>query len=337
MRKLKVAVVGTGLFGSIHVQAYAEHHRSELVIICDLNGKRARKLAKQYHCPCSTDYRDIAHMEEVEAVSIATPDFAHTAIALAMIRAGKHLLIEKPLATSTREALRIVEQAKKRDVRLMIDFHNRFSAPFVEAKRALDAGEIGAPVMGYARLSNRASVPLKMLSWASQSGPEWFLMPHIVDLMCWLVGAEATEVYATASKGILKSRGVDAYDAIQAQVKFANGAFVTFESAWILPDSSPSVIDFKVSLVGSIGAFNVQVDHQLIELWGRTVSHPFVTGRQDVHGETAGFMQLPMRHFVNALLDDKPFIVTGEDGLRATQIIESALKSVKSRRPVKIG
>jgi len=336
MRKLKVAVVGTGLFGSIHVDAYAQYHRSELVIICDLDEKRVKKLARKYQCAWTTDFRDVARMKEVEAVSIATPDFAHTPIALAMIRAGKHLLIEKPITTSTREARSIVERAKTKNVRIMVDFHNRFSAPFIEAKRALDAGEVGSPIMGYARLSNRISVPLKMLSWAGKSGPEWFLMPHIVDLMRWLVGAEATEVYATGTKGILKSRGVDAYDAIQAQVRFQGGAFVTFETAWVLPPSSPSVIDFKVNLVGSKGAFNVQADHQLIELWTKTVSHPFVTGKQDVHGETAGFMQLPMRHFVSALLDDTPFVVTGEDGVRTTQIIESALKSIRTGSPVRI-
>ncbi len=336
MSTLKVAVVGTGLFGETHVKAYSEYHRSDLVTICDLNEKRSRRLARKYNCAWTTNYEDVARMKEVEAVSVATPDFAHTKIALRLIRAGKHLLIEKPMTTTTREGQRILEAAQKRGVRIMVDFHNRFSPPYVQAKNTIDAGEIGVPVMGYARLSNPLSVPRKMLSWSGKSGPQWFLFPHIVDLMRWLVGAEATEVYASGSKGVLKAKGIDAYDAIQAQVKFAGGAFVTFETAWILPDSAPSLVDFKVNLVGTKGALNVIGDRQLIEVQGKKLTHPFVIGLQDAHGQTAGFTVLPMRHFVDALLDNTPLLITGEDGLATTQIIEAALKSIQSGGAVKL-
>ena len=332
---LRTAVVGCGIFGSYHVRAYAEYPRSELVLVCDLDEKRARTMGRQFGCDYTTKSSDIARRDDIHAVSIATPDFAHTKVALEMIRAGKDLLIEKPLATTTREAERIVKAAKKARVRVMVDFHNRFSPPFVKAKEDIDAGTLGAVVSGFARLSNKASVPLKWLSWAGRSGPQWFLFPHVVDLVRWLTGQEAREVFAIGTKGVLKAKGVDAYDTVQALVRFEQ-ASIEFDTSWILPDSWPSNIDFVVELMGTNGTLNVDAERQLLEVAGRRLEHPFITGSMDVHGQTAGFFHLPIRHFVDCLLDDTPFLCTGEDGLATTRIIEAIERSIKTRKLVKV-
>jgi len=363
---LKTAVVGCGIFGSYHVRAYAEYPRSELVLVCDLDEKRARALARRFGCDYTTKTSHVARRDDVQAVSIATPDFAHMKVALEMIRAGKDLLIEKPLATTTREAERIVTAARKGSVRVMVDFHNRFSSPFVKAKAEIDAGTLGTVVSGFARLSNKAAVPLKWLSWAGRSGPQWFLFPHVVDLVRWLTGQEAREVFALGTKGVLKAKGVDAYDTVQALVRFepsvaqplSTGSAgrprpplastprrksrnrpclsVQFDTSWILPDSWPSNIDFKVELIGTKGTLNIDAERQLLEVAGRRLEHPFITGSMDVHGQTAGFFQLPIRHFVDCLLDDTPFLCTGEDGLATTRIIEAIERSIKTGKPVKV-
>jgi len=332
---MRTAVVGCGIFGSYHVQAYFEHPRSELVLVCDLDEKKARSAARQLGVEYTTDSRDIARRQDIQAVSIATPDFAHTKVALEMIRAGKHLLIEKPLATTTREAEHIVSAARKAGVRVMVDFQNRFSAPFVKAKEEIDSGTLGSVVSGFARLSNKAAVPLKWLSWAGRSGPQWFLFPHVVDLVRWLSGQEAKEVFAIGTKGVLKAKGVDAYDTVQALVRFEQGS-VQFDTSWILPDSWPSNIDFKVEVVGTKGTLNVQAEHQLLEVAGKTLQHPFTPGYVDAHGQTSGFFHLPIRHFVDCLLDDVPFLCSAEDGLAATRIIVAMERSIKTGKPVKL-
>lgn len=328
-------MVGCGIFGTYHVRTYAEHPRSELVLVCDLQESRARKLARQFGCGHTTKTAEVARRDDIQAVSIATPDFAHTRVALEMIRAGKHLLIEKPLATTTREAERIVAAAGKAGVRVMVDFHNRFSPPFVKAKEAVDAGALGTVVSGFARLSNRAAVPLKWLSWAGRSGPQWFLLPHVVDLVRWLTGQEAREVFAIGTKGVLKSKGVDAYDTVQALLRLEGGS-VQLDTSWILPDGWPSNIDFRVELMGTKGTLEVDAEHQLLEVAGRRLEHPFTTGYVDAHGETAGFFHLPIRHFVNCLLDDKPFLSPGEDGLAVTRTIAAIERSIKTGKSVRL-
>lgn len=337
MKTLKTALVGCGLFGEIHLKAYTEYARAELVAVFDLNKKRAAECAKQYGCRAAKSLDEIARDKSIQAVSIATPDFAHTEIALTLLAAGKHLLIEKPLTTSTAEARQIIAAAKKAKRIVMVDFHNRWNPPFLRLKERMDAGEFGRPVMGYVRMANRLDVPFGMLSWAGKSGPHWFLFPHAVDLIRWLIGGQkALRAHAVAQKKILKRRGCDAYDAIQATVTFED-CFVTFETAWILPKHWPSVIDFRFNLVGSKSTAQVNCTDQGLHVGdAKAFETPFVTGLVDAHGRTGGWMIMPMAHFVDCVLDGKRPIVTAEDGLAATQIIEAIVRSIEEKRIVEI-
>jgi len=124
-----------------------------------------------------------------------------------LLKAGKHVLCEKPLATKTRDAKAMVKAARKRGLYLMVDFQNRWSPLFLEAKKQIEDGELGELVTGYARLSNTLFVPTKMLAWAGKSGPEWFLLPHIFDLVRWMTGRKKIiEVFARGHKKILKAK-----------------------------------------------------------------------------------------------------------------------------------
>ena len=336
MKKIKVAVIGTGTMGKIHAQIYAESEKAELIYVCDLIEERAKELAKKCSCSYTTKIKKIASDLEIKAVSITTPDFAHREIALEMIEAGKDILVEKPLATSVRDAQDIVNAARKKGVKLMVDFQNRWNPLFIQAKQTIDQGEIGKPVMGYARLSNPLSVPLKMLPWASKSGPEWFLFPHTIDLMRWLINKEPEEVYATGKKGILKEKGIDVYDAIQAMVKFEDGSFVSFETSWILPDSWPTLLDFKLMLLGSKGRIGIEGDRQGIDIATDKLNWPFVLGLQHAYGRSFGFFKEPIIHFVDSLYEDKAPMCSGEDGLVVTRVIEAIVKSIQEKKVIEI-
>ena len=336
MKGLRTAVIGVGTFGENHARAYAEYGRSELVWVCDLNEERGRKVASRYGARYTPDYEEVARDPSVQAVSIATPDFAHTEPVLRMIEAGKHVLVEKPLATSLEEARKMVEAAKDAGVVLMVDFHNRWNPPFLRAKREVLEGKIGEPLVGFARLSDTIYVPTEMLSWAGRSGPQWFLMSHTADLMCWLVGRQPRKVYAVGEKKVLKDMGIDTYDFVQAVLRFEGGTSVTLESCWVLPNSIPRLIDFQVYLAGTKGRISVEVGFQGIEVAAEELSHPFVLGQEDAYGRTVGFVQEPIYHFVDCVLDDRPPQCPGEDGLRTTALIEAALRSIEEGRPVDI-
>ncbi len=335
MEKLGVAVVGAGILGSVHAKTYAECDKSELLYVADTDAKRARVVAGKYGGRATTDAAKIAADEAVRAVSIATPDFAHRDLVVMMLKAGKHVLCEKPLATKASQARAMVKLARSRGLYLMVDFQNRWSPLFLQAKKEIESGSFGDFVMGYARLSNTLFVPTKMLSWAGRSGPECFLMPHNIDLVRWLTGRKpVVQVYAVGRKKLLKAKGIDAYDAVQAVVTFEDGSFCTFESAWIMPESWPSGIDFKVSLQGTKGKIEIVGDNQGVTVSDATHRTPFVLAEQNAFGKTTGFFHLPILHFVDSLVARCEPECPGEDGLVATEVVEAVWKSIRSGRPV---
>ncbi len=334
MTVIGTAVIGAGILGQVYARAWAGYHRSRLLWVCDTDRTRARSLADRHQCRWTSDAAEIAADSEVDGVGVATPDFAHGEAVLMMLDAGKHVMVEKPLATDTAEAALMVGSAREKGLKLMVDFQNRWNPLFIEAKKSIDSGEFGDFVTGYARLSNTYFVPEEMLSWAGRSGPETFLIPHTFDLVRWLTGSEAREVFARAHRGILESRGIDAFDAVQATVAFEQGGFCTFDSCWIMPRSLPSGIDFKVSLQGSKGKIEVVGDHQGVTVSGDRHRTPAVLPSEFAFGKEMGFFHEPMLHFADCVAEDVEPAVTGEDGLAAVEVIAAIHESISAGRPV---
>ena len=337
MDKIGFGVIGAGLLGDLHAQVYHRLPGAELVAVADINGERARTVAGKYDAQPYTDYVELLKHPDIQAVSIVTPDFAHRDPAVAAAQAGKHILCEKPLATTVAEAEEIVAAAKQANVKLMVAFANRISPPFAAAKEKILAGQLGQPAYGYIRLSNTLFVPHEMLSWAGKSSALWFLGSHTVDMMRFLLDDEPARVYAASRANILKSQGVDTNDFHVAILEFNKGAVFTTENAWILPRSQPMVYDFKMELVGSEGAVYVDTSHHRgLELHTEgslaygDILGVLPTGKNRV----GGFAMETIAQFVDALLYDEPLLATGEDGLAVTRILTAIEESAKTGQPV---
>ena len=339
MQRLKFAVIGAGLWGSTHARIFAEHPAVELAAVCDMDGERARKVAQEAGAKrWCTDFADIAADKSIAAVGIATPDFAHVAPALAVLRGGKHLLVEKPLAFTVEECEEIIAAAKQARVKLMVDFHNRWSPPFYKAKVAIDAGEIGAPMYLYYRLSDTIWVPTKMLSWAAKSTVAWFLASHCLDTVHWLLGERPNRVYSVRRSRTLAARGIATPDHYQTTLEFPSGATAVIENSWILPETTPNIIDLKCEIVGDKGALYVDGSHhRMLERYTLTeASYPDTFVAPTVHGKPLGFAVESIRYFVDCVLNDCEPLVTGEDGLAATRVIQAMERSADTGQPVEI-
>lgn len=340
MESVGFGVIGTGIVGGAwHAHVYARTPGAKLVAVCDLNEARAAEIARKYGVPhVYTDYRDLLANPEIKAVSIATPDFAHREIAVAAAEAGKHILVEKPLATTVEDAEAIVNAVNKAGVKLMVDFHNRVSPPFLNAKQSVQSGELGDLKYIYARLSNTTYVATQMLPWASQSSALWFLASHTFDLAHYLLEDEPKRVYAVSRSGVLQTMGVDVPDLHVAIVEFKKGAVVTLENVWILPETEPMVFNFKFEMIGSAGTMYINTsDHRAVEKYTRhQASLPDVMGI--VFGgeepRMSGFVLEAISRFVDAVLYDRPVLASGEDGLLVTRVLTAITESAASGRPV---
>jgi predicted dehydrogenase len=332
--KVRVGVVGLGIWGQNHALAYSDYHRCELSVVCDLDKDRARELGGRYNCDWTTSVEELAS-SDVEAFSIVTPDFAHFEPANALLEAGKHVIVEKPLATTVADAKAMVATAAKAGTKFMVDFHARWHPLFMGAKAYVEKGELGEPVMAYARLSDTIHVPTEMLGWGGSSGPEWFLFPHTMDVVRWLIERDPVEVYAKGHNGVLAAKGIDCWDAIQALVEFEGGAFCTFEASWIVPNSYTNVVDNRLTLYGTEGGLELRNEPNLWVFTDRFHT-PFSSESITRRGKVSGYEYEPIRYFVDCVADDVVPEATGQDGLMVTALIEATLTSLRDGAPVRI-
>jgi predicted dehydrogenase len=339
MEKPGFALIGCGVWGAIHARTYASSPRVRFVATCDAEESRAAEFAQVHGAEgYSTDWREIVKHPKVDAVSVATPDFAHGEIVLAALEAGKHVLVEKPLATTLDECRRILAARDARGVKLMVDFHNRWNLPFVNIRRMVESGELGTLLMMYVRLNDTLYVPTRMLSWAAKSSAAQFLGSHVVDLIRWLSGAEVKRVYAVSRSEVLKKRGIETPDFFQSVLELSNGGTAVVENCWIVNERAPSVFDFQGEFVGTRGSVYVNASHhRMIEKYSEDgASFPDVAAAADLHGKPVGFAVAAIEHFIDCVKEDRAPMVTGEDGLRAAEVVLAIEESARAGNPVEL-
>ncbi len=334
--KVNVAVVGCGIFGEVHAATYAGFEDANLVAVCDVDAERAADFAERFDCRACTSVAEIAADEAIEAVSVVTPDCDHREVCVELARSGKHMLIEKPLATSVEDADAIALAVDETGVTAMIDFHNRYHPAILVAKARLDRGEMGKPQVMYARLSDRIEVATEWLSWAGRSGPEWFLGSHLVDVARVLFGKQPRRVFADARKDVLAARGIDCYDSVQMHLSYDDG-MATLETSWIIPNAWPMVCDFYVSLQTTEARADIDMSNQ-----GATIvddgryDRPFLFGHTPMGRADFGFMSYPIRDFVRAVQSGQPAPCTIDDGLDNVRIIAAAMESIQTGQVVEL-
>ena len=334
----RFGVVGVGLWGEAHARVYSTYPGARLAMVCDANGERAREVAERYGAErWTTDYRELAGAEGIDAVSVATPDFAHAEIAIAAARGGKHLLVEKPLATTVAEAEAMVAAARQAGVHLMVDFHNRWSPIFNHARGARERGELGRALLVSIHMSNSKFVPTQMLSWGGRSSVLWFLGAHALDLMCWLLGERPVLVRALSRAGVLEGLGVTTPDLYLATLEFPSGAVGQLEHVWVLPDSQPNLCDFGGRLVGSEGTIYFDcLTHRDAAKFTAKAECLDLLGAPTVQGEVQGFMVASIRHFADCVINGNTPLVSGEEGLAVTRVLCAIEEAAHKGQPVEL-
>ena len=338
MNKIKVALIGAGTWGRAHAEIYSSHHLSEFVSVCDLSEQKAKVLAQEYGVKYSTDYEQMLDDTDCDAVAVVTPDFTHAGPVIAAAKRNKHILCEKPLATSGEDLESILNALKDKDIQIMVDFHNRWNPPVCKIKDDVDAGKIGKIVSAYIRLNDIIYVPTKMLSWAAKSSILWFLGSHAVDVLNWIIGAKVERVYSVCHEGILKDRGINVPDLYQTVLEYSSGAVATMENSWILPDTNPYVNDYKLNITGEKGMFNMDFSHNtLLERFlENEASHPDVICKSRIHGKPTGLAYESIRDFIERIYHHEKVLISLKESAAVTRIILAIMESAKRKEPVNV-
>jgi predicted dehydrogenase len=175
-----------------------------------------------------------------------------------------------------------------------------------------------------------------MLGWADRSSPSWFLSSHDIDLVCWYFGVDPQEVYANAVRKVLVNQGVDTPDAIQAQVRFVDGAVATFEACWTYPNTFPTMTDSFLEIITTGAVIHLDRKREQIEVsTDQGFQYPRnLLGYVYEEGEMHGAVPLSVHHFIKCVLEDREPLVTLDSSLRVTRILDAIQRSIDLGAPV---
>ncbi len=336
-KHLKGAIIGTGIFGSFQAKAFSQIPYVELCGICDLNVEKAKKVAAEFHIQeVYSDFHEMLKTCDCDFVSIATPDHVHAEAAIAAANAGKHILVEKPFATTREDALAMKEAIEKNGIRAMCDLHNRSSQPFAIAKQTIEEGNVGKVYSMYIRLNDNKSVATDMLSWSRESSILWFLGSHSLDILCYLCGSRPKTVYALSRKGILEKMGVDTVDLYQTAIEFENGCIAQMENGWIIPNGNTALIDLKCNIMCEKGMFQINGSNSdmLQVTTEERMMTPNCIARPVVNGRVEGFAPNNIRAFTDGLYYDVPFNITVDEAVDSCLALLAIMESARTKQVV---
>jgi len=344
MKEVRVGVIGAGAFGETHSMVYSELPGVTLVAVADLNADRAREVAARFGAESwYDDWAPILERDDIDAVSVVTPEDKHKEPVVEAAKAGKHVLVEKPIATSLEDADAMIRAAEQNGKVLMVGHILRFTPGYVQIKQAIDSGSLGEPIWAYSR-RNGSLAQVKRIS--GRVSAIMFLGIHDIDLLLWYLGGEVERVFCeSVRKEVSRSFGVPDFSWIL--LKFGNGALGSIETGWGLPEKWA---DWKIP--GDWGAFAADIEVEVIGTRGAAYfdfppmmvtgcdsegfKFPDLIHRPRMHGRTEGAIKIELQHFIDCIRDGKQPLVSGKDGRRAVEVALAAEKSSKIREPVKL-
>lgn len=263
-RVARIAVIGGGKFGEMHLRAFTQMQRdgqAELVALCDIDEEVLARRRKEYGVKGYSDYKAMLEREDIDGVTVVTPDFLHREFVVACAEAGKHVLVEKPLDVTVEGCDAMIAAAAGAGTLLQVDFHKRFDPYHRQMASKVAEGMIGEVLYGYAWMEDRIEVPRDWFpGWAPRSSSFWFLGVHMVDLIRFCIAARGTAAFATGAKRKLAALGVDSYDCVNAKIVFDSGATFAVDTSWVLPDGFEAVVNQGIRIVGTEGV--IEVDSQ---------------------------------------------------------------------------
>lgn len=332
MRTIGYGVIGLGFFGEKHAEVAAALPQVELRAVCTRRDQRRREIKQRLGVPRDyRDYHDLLADPAIEAVSIVTHIDDHVAPTVAALKAGKHVLLEKPMARTVAECDRMLGAAEKAGRILMVGHICRFNPRYALARDRIRAGELGRIVSMYARRNIPAARSRSVLE---KIGPLLGDGIHDTDLMLWMSGARIETVYALTHS----VRKLANPDIGWAMYRFDNGAIGVIEDVWFLPDGTPFRIHEQMEIIGTEGAAYVHGSDTNLMIQSRQgIDCPDTLYWPEMHGEIVGALRTEMSYFVNCVVKGtQPTVVSPLEARAAVAALAAAEKSALQGKVVKV-
>lgn len=326
MRQVEAAVIGTGWCGGIRALTLSQSSLVDRLHIADIKPERLAEVKAMTNATTATlDYQDIVRNPAIEVVYVSTtPETTHYPIARDCLKAGKHVLLEKPIALELSEADDLINIAKRNDVKFTIGYSQRFNPKIAYAKKKITDGTLGTVVS--VMVSRHLSRALgKKISSRVRLSPAVMESTHDLDFVFWLLApAKPVRIYSQGAYGFMKEVN-GSYDCMWSIVTMDNGIVVAIGGGWNIPPSYPNYCQTWIEITGTEGS--LMLDDTARDHWLNTVSGGQQFAMSTMPGEHvdhvfAGQMGPETIHFLEACLQKKAPMV---DPAHARMVMESYL------------
>jgi predicted dehydrogenase len=340
VRQIQVGIIGTGWCGGIRAVTAAESPLVSALHIAEIREERLAEVTAQTKpVTAVTDYKALIDNPDIDAIMVsATPETTHYPMALEALQAGKHVLLEKPIALTLAEADHLIEEAQNRDLKFAIGYSQRFNVKQALVKRSFEDGTLGQPVSLLIsrhitrQLGDKIAGRIK-LSPAAMEGT------HDIDFALWcLEPARPIRVYAQGVDRIQKPK-YDVPDLMSILITMDDGTLVTICAGWVLPRGYRNYSHMWMEVVGTNGALVVDDTHRDVVM--STVDGGTVFPTSTMPGEAvlhtyAGPMERETLHFIDAVARDREVLVQASQARNAMELYLAADLSWERNEPVSL-
>lgn len=355
MKQLKLGIIGCGgIANAKHMPSIKKEGSAEIVAFCDIIEQRAKDAAKKYgteNAKTFTDYRELIKMD-LDAVYVCTPNRSHCEITVAVLNAGKHVMCEKPMAINYKQAMEMVNTAKKTNKLLTIGYQNRYRGDSTYLKQECAEGELGDIYYAKAKAIRRRAVPtwgVFLNEYEQGGGPLIDIGTHALDLTLWMMNnykpkSVVGTIYHKLNGETQPGNAWGPWDPEKFTVEdsafgfiiMEDGATITLEASWAL--NSLDVHEAKTVLCGTkAGAdmlngltINGTKNDRLYEL------KPNLEAGGVAFYDGAGISPevIEQQTFLNAIRGKGELVVLPEQAAVVTQILDAVYQSAKEGRQI---
>ncbi|HTP58636.1 MAG TPA: Gfo/Idh/MocA family oxidoreductase [Spirochaetia bacterium] len=334
-----IGIIGAGFMGMLHARAFSQLPDARVVAVSDPALKeRPRLPGVKEPLELYADHGDLLRRRDIQAVVIASPEKAHRSAVEDAAAAGKHILLEKPIATTLDDADAIIHASG--NVKLMMAHILRYDVRYAQMKSAIAQGSIGKPLVCYAR-RNASVTEARRLSGRVEV--EEYISVHDIDLAFWYFNDVPVKVSAEIAEGpVMRELGV--HDFIWITIRFRGGGLAVVETGWGLSDAMArwrrpadwgGFGDVCMEVIGEKGS--LYLDYRpmsLVAVDEEGWKFPDTLHWPQMHGEVVGDLLEEDRFFLRVLSGEQEMISTAEDGRKALEVVLAAQKSVRDGAPV---
>ncbi|SPQ00026.1 Oxidoreductase domain protein [Candidatus Sulfobium mesophilum] len=330
MKDIKVGIIGCGYWGPNLIRNFNENYQTDLRYACDLNTERLERIKLRYpHVHATTDYKELLKDKGVDAVAVATPVFTHYNLVRDTLDAGKHVLVEKPLAPTVRESEKLVSLARKKGLVLMVDHTFIYTGAIRRIKEFISAGELG-------EMYYFDSVRVNLGLFQHDVNVIWDLAPHDISIMDFLVNEKAVDISATGA--VHTPGGME--DVAYVTVRFSGGLIAHFHVNWMSPVKIRRIIiggARKMVVFDDLDpAEKIKIYDKGIELSNANKNSVYQSMVQyrigDMYAPAISnkeALKVEIEHLADCIKNGKTPVTDGEAGLRVVRLLEAADKSLK--------